>query len=238
MSGFSNTNDDSRPDSQINYDDAIQYWSTVPATVDGVLGGYGNTAVPKSDVIGSLSFLRKLDSRMKLAEGYVKYGVDIGAGIGRVTRDMLSRVCDKVDLVEPVIPFVEQMHKDLQPLKDAGKVVDIYPIGMQDFVPEEGKYWVIWCQWCVGHLNDENLIKFFQRCIAGLQPGGTIIVKENNTYNDDDFDPTDSSVTRSDEKFRTLFKQAGLELILTDLQRGLPKELYPVRIYALKPVQV
>lgn len=225
------------PDSQINYEDAVQYWSSVPATVDGVLGGFGETTqVPKVDVAGSNGFVRRLGPILKVAPGQTKYGLDIGAGIGRVTRDFLSNICDKVDLVEPVSSFVEQAHRELAPLKAEGKVGEIYPVGMQDFTPEKGKYWLIWCQWCLGHLGDDALVEFLKRCIEGLQPGGTIVVKENNTLVEDDFDETDSSVTRTDESLRAIFEKAGLRLIMNSLQRGMPKQLFPVRMYALKPV--
>uniref|UniRef100_A0A060THS7 Alpha N-terminal protein methyltransferase 1 n=1 Tax=Blastobotrys adeninivorans TaxID=409370 RepID=A0A060THS7_BLAAD len=220
------------PDSHISYNDAIDYWSSVPATVDGVLGGFGNTVVPKVDIMGSNAFLKRLNLTPNPGS---QYGLDVGAGIGRITRDFLGKVCDQVDLVEPVKSFTDQAHVQLQPLKDQGKIGTIHQIGMQDFTPEQGKYWLIWCQWCVGHLSDENLILFFQRCIRGLQPGGIIVVKENNCEGEDDFDETDSSVTRTDEKFRRLFDQAGLDLILTSQQRGFPRELYPVRMYALRP---
>lgn len=230
------------PDSHINYDDAISYWTETPATVDGVLGGYGEgTVVPTMDVIGSSFFLRKLKSRMVVSgppdHSNSKIGCDIGAGIGRVTRDLLYKFCDEVDLVEPVEPFVKQMSVELNDLTQLGKIGTIYPIGMQDFVPQVGKYWLIWCQWCLGHLPDNELIKFLERCKKGLQPNGTIIVKENNTPSDlDDFDDTDSSVTRSDSKFKELFIKSGLKLIATERQKGLPRELYPVRMYALKPI--
>ncbi|CAL9736268.1 alpha N-terminal protein methyltransferase 1 [Monosporozyma servazzii] len=226
-----------RADSHINYTDAINYWTETPPTVDGVLGGYGeDTVVPTMDVLGSSFFLRKLKSRMIVAQDHQKIGVDIGAGIGRVTRDMLHKFCDQIDLVEPVEPFVKQMDVELHDLKEQGKIGTIYPIGMQDWTPQEGKYWLIWCQWCVGHLPDQEFIKFLQRCKNGLQPNGTIIIKENNTPTDtDDFDDTDSSVTRCDKKFRQLFIEAGLKLIAVDRQKGLPNELYPVRMYALKP---
>jgi protein N-terminal methyltransferase len=65
-----------------------------------------------------------------------------------------------------------------------------------------------------------------------------IIVKENLSTgigHKDIYDEEDSSVTRSDDKFRKLFKKAGLKIAATEQQRGMPKELYPVRIYALKP---
>lgn len=222
-------------DSSISYDDAISYWSSVPATNDGVLGGYGNSSVPRADVVGSITFLRRLKSRMQVAEGASKTAVDVGAGIGRVTKDMLSQVADKVDLVEPVKSFVDQAKEDLSPLAEQGKIGEFYEIGAQDFIPESEKYWLIWNQWCLGHLNDENLVLYLKRCILGLQPGGTICVKENNAPMQDEFDETDSSVTRTDAKFRAIFEKAGLQLILTEVQKGLPKELFVVRMYALKP---
>lgn len=49
----------------------------------------------------------------------------------------------------------------------------------------------------MGHLKDEDLVKYLQRCAQGLVPNGVIIVKENMASGDDDvYDPVDSSVTR------------------------------------------
>lgn len=121
-------------------------------------------------------------------------------------------------------------------MKEEGKVGEIYQVGIQDFTPEEGKYWLIWCQWCVGQVPDKVLVEFLQKCKIGLQKtGGLIVVKENNSPVIDDFDETDSSVTRTDESFRRIFKEAGLRLIMAALQKGMPKNIYPVRMYALKP---
>jgi protein N-terminal methyltransferase len=39
----------------------------------------------------------------------------------------------------------------------------------------------------------------------------------------------------TDEKFREIFEEAGLKIKKTEIQNGLPKELYPVRTYALQP---
>lgn len=44
------------------------------------------------------------------------------------------------------------------------------------------------------------------------------------------------SCNRLDSKFREVFKKAGLNLKRTELQKGFPKELYPVRMYALQPM--
>ena len=39
------------------YDDAEAYWKTVPATVGGMLGGYGH--ISSTDVVGSKKFIRR-----------------------------------------------------------------------------------------------------------------------------------------------------------------------------------
>ena len=227
-------------DQLINYNDAISYWTEVPPTVDGMLGGFGETtSVPKADVVGSSTFMRKLKSRWSVEPGKIRYGIDFGAGIGRVTRDFLHKICDKVDLVEPVAPFVKQMHVELQPLKEEGKIGEIYDIPMQDWKsPEEGRYAIIWCQWCCGHLPDTAFLEWLDECKRAIQEDGILVIKENNTNDDDDlFDPEDSSKTRADKTFRKLFQQGGWKLIATDLQKGVPKELFPIRMYALKPTK-
>lgn len=225
-------------DKLINYDDAISYWNDVPATVDGVLGGYGEkTSVPRADIVGSSTFMRKLKTRWSCDSDKIKYGIDFGAGIGRVTRDFLYKICDKIDLLEPVKPFVDQMKIELKPLIDQGKIGKIFDIPMQDWESENKKYALIWCQWCCGHLPDDAFIDWLNQCKIGLQNDGLLVIKENNTNNDDDlFDPEDSSKTRSDKNFRRLFEKAGWKLIATDLQKGVPRELFPIRMYALKPI--
>lgn len=68
-------------DKNINYKDAIDYWSSTPATVNGVLGGYGETTpVPKADVAGSTGFIRRLGPSIEPAPGRLKYALDVGAG--------------------------------------------------------------------------------------------------------------------------------------------------------------
>lgn len=94
-------------------------------------------------------------------------------------------------------------------------------------------------QWCVGHLTDVDFVAYLKRCIPALQPHGFIGVKENiATTLEDIYDPEDSSVTRTDKKFCTLFEQAGLKIIKTELQKGFPASLglFPVRMYALQPI--
>lgn len=228
-------------DSKISYKDAINYWSKVEPTVKGVLGGYGEgTSVPRADIIGSMTFYRRLHARMpKNISEEPTYALDFGAGIGRVTKSFLSKVCDRVDLLEPVGSFVDQMRIELLELAKSGKIGSIYQISMQDWIPErEYSYQILWCQWCCGHLPDRAFIHWLNNCKKGLKEGGYLVVKENLSTafgGEDIFDPTDSSKTRSDSSFRKLFSQAGWDVVLTMRQHGMPHELYPIQMYALQP---
>ncbi|CAI5990799.1 unnamed protein product [Closterium sp. NIES-64] len=103
----------------------------------------------------------------------------------------------------------------------------------QEFSPDAERYDVVWVQWCIGHLTDADLIAFLHRCLAGLRPGGIIVLKENTCQKGFVLDKADSSVTRSDAYFRDLFKQANLQLLKSKVQRGFPSELFVVKMYAL-----
>ena len=145
----------------------------------------------------------------------------------------MSKVAEKVDIVEPVKSFTDQIKVE--------NVGNVYNVGLEEWQPAQdglGPYDMIWNQWCVGQLSDAEFVKYLKQLPPALSEGGWIIVKENlsnHHMGEDVFDETDSSVTRTDEKFRELFEEAKLRIVGTELQKGMPKSLYPVRVYALQP---
>lgn len=95
-----------------------------------------------------------------------------------------------MDVVEPVSKFTDK-------LKGVPGVGEIYNVGLEDWRPQDKKYDLIWTQWCVGHLTDDQLVSYLQVCKEALNETGIIVVKENqSTSGEDIFDETDSSVTR------------------------------------------
>jgi protein N-terminal methyltransferase len=73
----------------------------------------------------------------------------------------------------------------------------------------------------------------FRRC---LKKNGVIVVKENVTSSGKtEVDKTDSSVTRPLRVLSQLFSKAGLKQLTSTKQRGFPKGLYPVHMFALLP---
>ncbi|KAF3909227.1 hypothetical protein ABW20_dc0103448 [Dactylellina cionopaga] len=219
-----------------DYAAQIAYWNSIPSTVDGMLGGYPQ--VSRMDLQTSSNFLAKLKPHMPVPEDGVKRGADCGAGIGRITKGLLLKHLDTVDIVEPIKKFTEELLL-ASDLPDHGKLGDVYNVGLEAWQPEEGKYWCIWNQWCLNHLTDADLTAYLSRCAKALTPGGLIFVKENNTNGIENvFDSEDSSITRTDDNFRQIFGEAGLMVLKSELQRGFPEKLklFPVRMYALRPV--
>ncbi|XP_044985103.1 alpha N-terminal protein methyltransferase 1 [Hordeum vulgare subsp. vulgare] len=217
------------------YSKAIAYWQGVEASTEGVLGGYG--CVNDADVKGSDAFLRPLLAERFGAAKRHLVALDCGSGIGRVTKNFLIRHFNEVDLVEPVAHFLEAARENLSNCMDVEhdthKAVNFYCIPLQDFTPEEGRYDVIWIQWCIGQLTDDDFISFFTRAKVGLKPDGFFVLKENIAKNGFVLDKEDNSVTRSDAYFRELFNKCGLYIHNIKNQKELPEELFAVRMYAL-----
>ncbi|KAK3819181.1 MAG: AdoMet dependent proline di-methyltransferase-domain-containing protein [Linnemannia gamsii] len=260
------------------YTDAEKYWDTIPATINGMLGGLGQLARP--DAVSSLRFLSefvtppatssassivnplasnkdakaiptatqtgsptKSTNRQKLPlpNSGPSHVLDCGAGIGRVTKQVLIKAFDHVDLVENSAIFVKQAREEyLKAELESGKVCEVRCSGLQNVEFEgtswEGRFDVIWCQWVLGHLTEEDLISFFDRCKKGLKPGGMIFVKENNAKIGIVIDEEDSSMTRSDEVWKEMFAKAGLKLLRDEVQKGFPSGLFAVKMYALEPI--
>lgn len=214
------------------YKKAASYWAKVPATVDGVLGGYGH--ISDIDINASKAFLGKLFTFDNPPE--TKLALDCGAGIGRISKHMLIPQFDKVDLVEQDEKFISTAKQFIG--KDNDKLGTLYPIGLQDFEFEpHKKYDVIWCQWVLGHLNDYHLICFLRKCVSALAKNGVIVIKENVTAIEEmEYDENDSSVTRPVSRMKMIFTESNLNIVYTEIQNDFPEEIYAVHSFALTPV--
>ncbi|PHT54773.1 Alpha N-terminal protein methyltransferase 1 [Capsicum baccatum] len=117
------------------YNKGIKYWQGVEATMDGVLGGYGH--VNAADIKASEDFLNTI-----LAERFPDAGrgrrlvaLDCGSGIGRVTKNLLIRYFNEVDLLEPVLHFLESARVNLAPenlmVSESHKAANFYCVPLQ-----------------------------------------------------------------------------------------------------------
>ena len=213
--------------------------------------------MPRIDALGSRQFLQYTLPSLCTVPSTVRplkpkafkrriRAVDVGAGVGRVTADVLLHLVQDVVLVEPVAPFIDEAvrrgteseqgtlveNKSVarwKGIQSKEKSVTLIQGTLQDFDPShplgpssmkllrrvgyqppadeddiDSKFDVIWCQWCLGHLKDDDLIAFFRRCRAALRdPDESIIIVKENLCSDSDngdpvttFDESDSSLTR------------------------------------------
>lgn len=118
---------------------------------------------------------------------------------------------------------------------DSSRVSNIFCTGLQSFSPAEKTYDLIWSQWVLGHLEDDDLITFFKKCQNGLRDGGVFILKENILEcGRKTLDDCDSSYTRTKEDMRQCIRKAGLTIIAEQKQKDFPKDLYPVYMFAVQ----
>lgn len=232
------------------YDKAKGYWQTVEPTVCGMLGGIPEVGfigkyckiklgilvamemfIP--DIQASVSFL-KLLFKFKPAPGKIR-ALDCGAGIGRVSKNLLMNEFQTVDLVEQDKKFCI---KARETLATSGRLGEVFNMGLQDFKDSGTKYDVVWSQWVLGHLTDDDLIQFLKTAAKVLDKNGIIVVKENFTKNNEAIaDETDSSVTRPISRFKKLAKQADLKIVKEARQTNFPKSLFPVYMIAMRPTK-
>ncbi|CAH0700664.1 unnamed protein product [Spodoptera exigua] len=213
----------------INYKKSLQYWADIPPTVDGVLGGFG--FISNADIEGSELFLKSLLSSESGPS--TKVALDCGAGIGRITKYLLLPYFESVDVVEPDEKFINSIKEYVGEL--APKLGSLYKVGLQEFVPVR-KYDVIWNQWVLGYLTDEDLEAYLIRCRDSLSGNGIIVVKENVTSSGKvEKDSTDSSVTRTLKQYVNIFKKCNLKRIKQCKQANFPNGIYPVYMFALVP---
>lgn len=145
----------------INYKKASEYWAEIPATLDGVLGGFG--FISDVDIEGSSLFLKSILSIDKAPE--TKIALDCGAGIGRITKYLLAPVFDTVDIIEPDKKFIDSIQEFVG--DNRNKIGKLYQSSLQSFQPDK-TYDVIWNQWVLGYLTECDLISYLECCRYNL----------------------------------------------------------------------
>ena len=65
------------------------------------------------------------------------HGLNLGAGIGRITSGLLSRICIATDIVEPQAQFASQA--SLQEMSGPGQGGEVFVVGMEEWVPRAGR---------------------------------------------------------------------------------------------------
>jgi protein N-terminal methyltransferase len=207
-----------------------RYWQKQEATANGMLGGYGH--ISDIDIKASYHFLLPFLEGQRVRKVSTRRAVDMGAGIGRIAKNLLCKLFDKVDIVEPNATFFETARQEL---RDCTSVDQYISVPLQKWTPDPNtRYDVIWVQWVLLYLTDSDLIAFLRRCQQALSHNGIIVIKENCTLQGGFIvDKNDASITRSLQHLRLILQASGLKILKEELQPNFPRELLPVKMFAV-----
>jgi len=141
------------------------------------------------------------------------------------------------------VTFLQGTLQECDPANPTKTATLLGRVGYTPPVPDDDSgFDVVWCQWCLTYMTDTDLVAFFKRSCAALRKEGpgVIVVKENVCKDGEggvpviEFDEEDSSVMRSDLHWKKVFREAGLSLLREEVQYGLPRGLFRVKMYALR----
>ena len=176
----------------------MDYWDQQPATIDGVLGGYENIHPVDSDT--SKTMIQAFKHMLPATNS----ALDCGAGIGRITKNVLKPVFENVDLVEPSIVQLDEARNYCPEARN------YYHKGIQEF-NYENRYDCVWIQWVLCYLTDNDIAEFLVKTknngLTSDAEGktGLIFVKENVHAGTFLLDKSDNSVMRTNDQFMAIF---------------------------------
>ncbi|OHT06664.1 Alpha N-terminal protein methyltransferase 1 [Tritrichomonas foetus] len=216
------------------YQTGPNYWSKQESTNSGMLAGF--TYTHKVDVDFSKVILKKYMKEHNMGKKRV---ADLGAGIGRVSKNVLAKFFEEIDLVEPVPSFLEVAKKEIADLYPNVKI-NTFSCGAQDWTITD-KYDCFWVQWTLMYLTDSDCVRLLKASKNHLNKYGKIIVKENG-YPDDEIEdksfamwnPEDHSFARTKKSYIDLFNKAGLKIVEDCQQPDWDTELLPVYLFVLR----
>ena len=214
------------------YDRATRYYKdNCEATID-VLGEIAATS--DVDLESSREFIRELERLRSSFQWSSGAACECGAGIGRATKGLVLPLgVPRCDLVESS-SWLLSASPDY--LGDDASRCRFYCIGLQGWSSEPNTYSIIWIQWVLCCLTDNDAVDFLSSSRGeSLVQGGIVCLKEN-TRDDEDFvvDVDDASVTRSVIYLKQLASKAGLLLIYERMQTNFPANIFPVPTLAFE----
>lgn len=215
-----------------------KYWEDTDSSSKGMLGGY--THVNNTDIITSREILSDLIKKKFFVPKNV---IEYGAGIGRVSENLLVEYFNDIVVLEQNENFLKKAEENLSKLKLENTKLRFIPASMQAFASNPQKYGIestekfsaIWIQWCVENLDDTDLVSLLIRSKELLDDKGMIFVKENvvEDFQEIKINDIDYSRVRNDALFKEIFKKSGLKIFKHLRHPNWPKDLMEVSIFIL-----
>lgn len=213
------------------YDITKKHWEKCEGTDKGMLGG--NIELHNLDIKASKELIKNYVSKKFLKTNSL---LEVGAGIGRVTKSLLVNYFDNIYLVEQDKMFVDTAKKNLNEFKN---VKEIIQSPMQKTFENSNlkdlKFSCIWLQWCLENIDDNDLERLLCECKEHLEEKGVIFIKENVVEDNDEvvINDIDYSRVRTDKLYKEIIKKSGLKVFKHMRHPDWDTEFMPVSIYIL-----
>jgi len=217
--------------SKINFERISEdYWLSKTANVSNMCG---ISELNEEDIAHS----NKIFHDLKIDKNFNR-ALDVGAGIGRITFNVLYDKCEKIDMLDINRKFLESALIKEKEMK-GNKIHRLYPQKLQDF-NFEFIYDLIFIQWVLEYLNEENFVKFLSNAVSHLKDDGYIIIKENVNLSDDNviFIEEEGSLIRPIKFFESVFKNFRLNVKSDELviYKNVKYEIYDVNCWVLSKI--
>eukprot|EP00668_Euglena_longa_P033379 GGOE01042938.1.p1 GENE.GGOE01042938.1~~GGOE01042938.1.p1 ORF type:complete len:549 (+),score=174.54 GGOE01042938.1:79-1725(+) len=183
---------------------------------------------------GSENSLPELEESLRFLEGYFppagkkdRLALDLGAGVGRVTKGLLLKLAGAVDLVDQEPRLLRAARSLLGPqpypfdaLNPKGRYFDSK---LQDFNPQEAAYDLVCLEWTASYLTDADLIFLLHRVRRALQPQGLLFLKDSILKGGTHAQKVGLRHMRPHALYEALFQRAGLYMVAKGEHGVLPE---------------
>jgi len=152
-----------------------------------------------------------------------RHAIDAGAGVGRVTRDVLLKRFETVHLIEADSGWSKRSKVYLGKKRAARCTFTCARLECLPTLDAESTD-VVWIQWTLQYLTDRDAVIALQALAGTLRRHGVLVIKENRPYGaarEDRFQLETPSgeegrydITRTDAHHRVLFGMARLEILM------------------------
>eukprot|EP01012_Entosiphon_sulcatum_P012616 TRINITY_DN17945_c0_g1_i1.p1 TRINITY_DN17945_c0_g1~~TRINITY_DN17945_c0_g1_i1.p1 ORF type:complete len:630 (+),score=156.06 TRINITY_DN17945_c0_g1_i1:1753-3642(+) len=221
------------------YRDQLQYWQSVPLELDSFLvGGRGHN---EADLRESRDFLAEFfpegPEEFRAAKGRVRRkALDLGAGMGRVTKGVLLEFAAVIDLVEPIGDFIDEAKRLMRDENQQGTYL---PALVADIKVEPDSYDLVCIQFLAHALSDADFAALLERIRPALRPNAIVFVKEVLPMGlANEVTVQDARIIRAEHYIEELFGTVDFRAIKKQYQEEWPRDALPVVMYALTAEEV
>jgi len=182
----------------------------------------------EQDGAEGLAFLdRALLARSSASVSRRRQAVDAGAGVGRITKNVLLKRYDEVQLIEADEALSKRSRAYLGRKRTEGRCTfTCARVEELDVFSSHVGADIVWLQWTLQYLTDVDAVRALRALSGGLNGSGFLIVKENRPYGGarrDRFQLETPGangrydITRTDDHHRLLFQRAGLVVEMSEV---------------------